>query len=104
METAEREISRSAKTPQGGIRVLAPKSFGVTCLSDAMISFSEAHPQIRVSLSLGDFTFRPGDFVEEGFDVAIRIADIRDSSVLARRVTTLRSVLCASPGFVARAG
>jgi DNA-binding transcriptional LysR family regulator len=100
METAEREIVQGAKTPLGGIRVLAPKSFGVTCLSDAAIAFSKIHPQTRVSLSLGDFSFRPADFVEEGFDLAIRIADIRDSAVLARRITTLKSVLCASPDFM----
>jgi len=102
--SAEREIARSAQTPLGGIRVLAPKSFGVTCLTDAIVAFSETQPQIRVSLSLGDFSFRPADFVEEGFDLAIRIADIRDSTVLARRITTLNSILCASPGFIARAG
>jgi len=104
MEAAEREIAQGAKTPLGGIRVLAPKSFGVTCLSDAIIAFSRTHPQIRVSLSLGDFSFRPADFFEEGFDLAIRIGDIRDSTVLARRITTLTSTLCASPDFIARTG
>jgi DNA-binding transcriptional LysR family regulator len=104
MEAAEREIARGVHTPLGGIRVLAPKSFGVTCLSDAMIAFSKAHQQVRVSLSLGDFSFRPADFVEEGFDLAIRIADIRDSTVLARRITTLKSLLVASPDFIARSG
>jgi DNA-binding transcriptional LysR family regulator len=104
METAEREIARGVQTPLGGIRVLAPKSFGATCLSDAMIAFSKMHTQVRVSLSLGDFSFRPADFVDEGFDLAIRIADIRDSTVLARRITTLKSLLCASPDFIARSG
>jgi DNA-binding transcriptional LysR family regulator len=104
MESAEREIARGVQTPLGGIRVLAPKSFGVTCLSDAMIAFSKMHTQVRVSLSLGDFSFRPADFVDEGFDLAIRIADIRDSTVLARRITTLKSLLCASPDFIARSG
>ena len=104
MEAAEREIARGVQTPLGGIRVLAPKSFGVTCLSDAMIAFSKLHKQVRVSLSLGDFSFRPADFVEEGFDLAIRIADIRDSTVLARRITTLKSLLVASPDFIGRSG
>jgi DNA-binding transcriptional LysR family regulator len=104
METAEREIARGSKAPLGTVRVLAPKSFGVVCLSDAVIAFSHKHPQIRVSLSLNDFTFRPGDFVAEGYDVAIRIADIRDSSVLARRIAVLKWLLCASPDFIARAG
>jgi DNA-binding transcriptional LysR family regulator len=104
MDSADREIARGAQTPLGGIRVLAPKSFGVTCLSDAMIAFSKMHKQVRISLSLGDFSFRPADFVDEGFDLAIRIADIRDSNVLARRITTLKSLLCASPDFIARHG
>jgi DNA-binding transcriptional LysR family regulator len=104
MEAADREIARGVQTPLGGIRVLAPKSFGVTCLSDAMIAFSKLHKQVRVSLSLGDFTFRPADFVEAGFDLAIRIADIRDSTVLARRITTLKSLLVASPDFIVRSG
>ena len=99
METAEREIARSGKAPLGTIRVLAPKSFGVVCLSDAVIAFSHKHPQIRVSLSLSDFTFRPGDFVEDGFDVAIRIADIRNSSVhgAAHRRAEMGAVR--DPGF-----
>jgi DNA-binding transcriptional LysR family regulator len=104
MEAAKREIARGKAMPHGAIRVLAPKSFGVVCLSDAMIAFAEANPRIRVSLSLNDFSFRPGDFVEEGFDLAIRIADIRDSAVLTRRITTLKSVLCASPSFIDREG
>ena len=104
METAEREIAGAGTAPFGSVSVLAPKSFGVICVSDAMIAFSRAHPQIRVSLMLNDFTFRPGDFVEDGFDIAIRIADIRDSTMLSRRIATLKSVLCASPAFVARAG
>jgi DNA-binding transcriptional LysR family regulator len=104
LETAEREVARSGSVPLGTIRILAPKSFGVVHLSDAMIAFCEAHPQIRVSLSLSDFTFRPSDFVDEGFDVAICIADIRDSAVLSRRVATLKWVLCASPDFLQRRG
>src|SRR5438045_606572 len=55
METAEREIARGGKTPLGTIRILAPKSFGVVCLSDAVIAFCEAHPRICISLSLTDF-------------------------------------------------
>ena len=64
-----------------------------------MIAFSKAHPQIRVSLSLNDFTFRPGDFVEEGFDLAIRIADIRDLTVLTRRVADAEVGAVRKPGL-----
>jgi len=70
------------------------------CLSDAVIAFSHKHPQIRVSLTLSDFTFRPGDFVEDGFDVAVRIADIRDSSVMAAAYRRAEMALCATPEFV----
>jgi DNA-binding transcriptional LysR family regulator len=104
LETAEREVARGSKVPLGTVKILAPKSFGVVHLSDAVIAFCGAHPQIRVSLSLSDFTFRPSDFVDEGFDVAIRIADIRDSALLSRRIARLNWVLCASPDFLGRHG
>lgn len=99
MEAAEREIARGAQTPLGGIRVLAPKSFGVTCLSDAIIAFSKLHQQVRVSLSLGDFSFRPADFVDEGFDLAIRIADIRNSTVLSPAHHHFKVAALCKPGF-----
>jgi DNA-binding transcriptional LysR family regulator len=104
LETAEREVARSGRVPLGTVKILAPKSFGVVHLSDAVIAFCDAQPQIRVSLSLSDFTFRPSDFVDEGFDVAIRIADIRDSALLSRRIARLNWVLCASPDFLRRHG
>ena len=90
--------------PFGSVSVLAPKSFGVICVSDAMIAFSRAHPQICVSLMLNDFTFCPGDFVEDGFDIAILYCGHPYLTMLSRRIATLKSVLCASPAFVARAG
>ena len=67
METAEREIARSGKAPLGTIRVLAPKSFGVVCLSDAVIAFSHKHPQIRVSLSLVNNAGRGMKYISSSF-------------------------------------
>jgi DNA-binding transcriptional LysR family regulator len=92
METAERAISRGRKVPLGTIRILAPKSFGALQLSDAIIGFCDAYPQIGVSLSLNDFTFRPGDFVEDGFDVAIRIGAIRIGAAFLPSASQLGSL------------
>ena len=62
LETAEREIGRGGTAPFGTIRIVAPKSFGVLWLSDAMIAFSTRLPLIRISLSLNDFLLPPGRF------------------------------------------
>ena len=98
MEAAEHEIAQGAKAPLGGIRVLAPQSFGVTCLSDAIIAFSKMYPQIRVSLSLGDFSFRARR-------ISSRKGSIWQSALrtFVIPVLALKSVLCASPDFMAHA-
>lgn len=86
--------------PKGTIKVHAPKSFGTLVLTDTVIAFSRAQPAIRISLILGDFTFRPYDFVENGFDMGIRISLIRDSSLIARKIGSVESILCASSEYL----
>lgn len=104
IEALEGLVGPERHAPRGTIKVHAPKSFGTVVLTDAVIAFSQAQPAIRVSLILGDFTFRPYDFVENGFDMGIRISPIRDSSLIARKIGTVESVLCASPKYVKRHG
>ena len=98
LTTADRALAK------GAIRLHAPKSFGTLVLADALIEFAKAHPGIRTSLMLGDFTFRPYDFVEHGLDIGIRISPIRDSSLIARKIGAVESVLCASPAYLKRHG
>jgi DNA-binding transcriptional LysR family regulator len=105
IETAERSIMAGRNKPSGTIKILAPKSFGSLVLADAVIDFARIQPRLRVSLVLNDFSFRPYDFIEGGFDLGIRIAvAIRDSSLLARQLATLEWILCAAPSYLDREG
>lgn len=101
LEATERGLAQGRGQPSGTLNVTAPKSFGSLHLADAIIDFAATQPDIRVSLTLGDFTFRAQDFVDSGHDVAIRTVDIRDSSIIARRIGSIQYVLCASPRYVA---
>jgi DNA-binding transcriptional LysR family regulator len=87
--------------PRGALRVSAPVSFGITHLSGAVTAFLEAYPQVEINLVL-DARF--AEIVAEGFDVAVRIGTLADSSLRARKLAESRMVLVASPGYVAAHG
>lgn len=94
-------IASSAKAKlQGGLKIAAPLSFGLLHLAPAINDFAEKHPELQIHL---DFADRQVDLIEEGFDLAIRLADLSDSSLMARKFTTIHRVLCASPSYLARA-
>ena len=78
------------------LRIAAPVSFGLAHVGPAINEFMRQHPGVTVDL---DFNDRQIDLVEEGFDVAIRIAKLSDSSLMARRLTTIRNVICSSPDY-----
>lgn len=101
LEEAEREVTSQAAEPVGRLRISAPLSFGITSVSPLVASFATAHPRIAIDLVLND---RFVDLVDEGFDVAIRIGRLADSSMIARRLAVTRSMICASPDYLARHG
>ena len=86
---------------RGHLRVSAPRSFGDAELGVAVIEFMGQHPEITVDLRLDD---RFVDLVEEGFDVAIRVSEPLDSSLIARRLAAFRVVTVASPDWIERYG
>lgn len=96
-EAAERAVTRLASAPRGRLKVNAPMSFGVRHLAPALPDFMARYPELTVDLALND---RVVDLVEEGFDVAIRIARMADSSLIARRLAPNRLVLCAAPAYL----
>ncbi len=100
-EAAEDEGVAQAGSPRGRVRVNAPLSFGVAYLGEAMSGFMRAYPDIRLDLALSD---RRVDLVAEGVDLAIRIAALEDSSLLARRLCTVRLLLVAAPEYLERHG
>lgn len=98
---AEQLVTSDAASPRGQLRVNAPMSFGFRHLGPVLPEFLARYPDITVDLALND---RMVDLFDEGWDVAVRIADLPDSSLIARRVGTMRAVLAASPDYLARRG
>jgi len=101
IEEAEAAVARFQKAPRGRLRVSAPMSFGILHLGEAVADFARAHPAITLDMRLDD---RYVNLIEEGFDLAIRIGTLTDSSLVARRLAATRTVACASPGYLAEHG
>jgi DNA-binding transcriptional LysR family regulator len=101
LDEAERAASASTANPSGTLRVNAPMSFGVLQLVDAIAAYHQACSEVSVELSLND---RMVDLVEEGFDLAVRIGTLKDSSLVARRLAPCRMMVAAAPDYLARHG
>lgn len=100
-EAAEEAAFESAGAPVGLIRVAAPLTFGIRHLAPLLAEFMEAHPGIRIDLRLSDTRV---DIVGEGIDVAVRIAELPDSSLRARRLGAVRGYVVGSPAYFDRMG
>ena len=98
----EQIVTAEAQTPRGTLRVAAPVTFSVSHLGEPLTAFLADNPEVSVDLSLND---RAVDIVEEGFDVAVRIARrLRDSNLIAVRLCQSRTVTSASPAYLAAHG
>ncbi len=99
------ELESSARdaqaTPRGNLRLAGPHTFGELFLIPALHAFGTQYPAIGIDFTLTD---RFVDLVEDRFDVAIRIADLPDSTLVARRLADMRLVVCAAPEYLARHG
>ena len=100
-EAVEEEAGEQAKVPRGRVRISAPLSFGIAYLGAVLPAFLEAYPDITIDFALSD---RKVDLVADGFDLALRIASLDDSSLLSRRLCTVRLLLVGSPDYLARHG
>ena len=85
----------------GTLRLAAPLSFGVSHLAGALAEFAATHPQLQLDVTYSD---RFVDVVREGYDAAVRIAELKDSSLVARRLAPVRTAIVASPVYLARRG
>jgi DNA-binding transcriptional LysR family regulator len=88
-------------TLEGALRLAVPLSFGLRHLSPAIDEFMRMHPGLTINI---DFSDRQIDLVEQGVDLAIRIADLSDSTLQARRICPVRLLLCASPKYLEELG
>jgi DNA-binding transcriptional LysR family regulator len=101
VEEAEAAASAERVEVQGMLRVNAPLSFGFREVAPLMAEFTHRHPAVTVDLGLND---RFVDLIEEGWDVAVRIGRLRDSTMVARRIAPCRLVVCGSPSYFAERG
>lgn len=100
-ETAERAAGGEAATPTGHLTVTASVTFGRMHVAPVLAAFLRAEPRVTASLLMAD---RVVNLVEEGIDVAVRIAALPDFSLVTRRIGETRRLLVASPGYIARRG
>ena len=101
LDEADRSVSALQTAPRGRLRVNAPMSFGFLHLAPAIPDFLSRYPEVEIDMIMND---RFVDLVDEGFDVAVRIGHLEDSSLVARRLAPIRRVVCASPAYLAARG
>src|SRR5690606_7527946 len=100
-EEAEASLSLATVRPKGRLRVDVPGSIGRRIIIPSLCGFFERYPEIELELGCND---RPVDLLEEGVDCVLRGGELQDSSLVARRVGSLRFLTCASPAYIERYG
>lgn len=97
LETAEAEITARSDAASGSLRINAPFTFGILHLAPLWGLFKAQHPKVSLDITLAD---RLVDLVEEGYDLAIRIATLESSTLVSKRLASTRMALCASPQYL----
>ena len=101
IDEAESQLTQRAGEARGVIRVNGPLTFGALHLAPLWAPFADANPKVSLDITLSD---RVVDVVDEGYDLAIRITAIPDSTLVTRKLASTRMVLCASPAYLERRG
>jgi DNA-binding transcriptional LysR family regulator len=98
---ARAEVAFLQQKPRGVLRINVPMSFGILHVAPLLPGFLRENPELSVEMDLSD---RKLDVIEEGFDVSVRISDLPDSSLVARRLARCRHVIVAAPAYLERHG
>ncbi len=101
LDELESSVQANQRMPRGELRISAPVSFAEQYLTSLISEFSKSWPDLKIELIFSD---RMVDLMDDGVDVALRIADLPDSSLVARRLCSVRTIVCASPAYLCKAG
>lgn len=100
IEEEDAAMTALREKAEGELTVVSPKWIGSLDLGDAVAAFAIEHPKVRVRLELGGLSDHTYNFVEEGYDIAFHTKNLRDSSVMVKKVAPLQFVLCASASYL----
>ena len=101
IEDATQAVSLLQGEPRGTLRVNVPMSFGILHVAPAVPEFQRMYPDLIVDMNLDD---RKVDVIEEGFDVSVRISDLPDSSLVAKKIAPCKHAIVATPAYLAKHG
>ncbi|CAL62460.2 Putative transcriptional regulator LysR family [Herminiimonas arsenicoxydans] len=97
VDEAEQVAAQSAAMPRGTLKVAMPVSFGTVRIAPLLTEYMRRYPEVRLDIALAD---RRVDLIEDGYDLAIRVGNLPESGLIARKLATDRIVLCASPAYL----
>ncbi len=101
VDEAECVVTGLTAEPRGTLKINAPMSFGFYYLGELLAKYQSKYPKMKIELTLHD---RQIDLIEEGYDLALRIATLKDSSLIARKLAPCHLVMCASPDYLQKNG
>ncbi|WP_160062472.1 LysR family transcriptional regulator [Psychromonas sp. L1A2] len=101
IDEMDSQLGGLQQNPKGTLRISAPVSFALKHMAKLVAEFQLRYPLVNVDLQLND---RKVDIVDEGFDVAIRIGQLKSSSLIAKNIAPIRVILCASPDYLKQYG
>ena len=98
---AEQVAGHMSATPRGTLKITMPLAYGLHRLGPVVADYVNAYPSVKLDISLSD---RKVDLIEEGFDLAIRIGALPESGLIARKLGSTRTIVCAAPDYLNRHG
>ena len=101
LQEAQEQIYELKSRPRGPLKISLPQSLGIKYFGQAIASFAAEYPEVELDVSLDE---RFVDIVNEGFDLALRIGSLKDTSLIARRMASCPFVLCASASYLEKNG
>ncbi|MCG9731538.1 LysR substrate-binding domain-containing protein [Shewanella sp. Isolate13] len=101
LEEAERAITNLQTTPRGLLKITAPVTYGEKTIAPLINDFAALYPELEVKLNLSNQKL---DLIDEGYDLAIRLGHLEDSSMMAKKLSSRTQYVCASPSYISTYG